>query len=118
MTILERETEIGKCDADTVASMPPSGGVQDCIVCAYTLASLTGSKHMLKVEHRCYIRSGTELFEQSLLKPELNLEPVFGSEQEMLQFAQTLHQQFMDKVRAEYPLACPFGTEEQPLIQS
>jgi hypothetical protein len=100
--IFECETEIGKCDADLVNDCAFNGG-EPWTIYAHTEASLTGSKRMLKIEQRCYLRRGDEIPEQNWVKPELIIEPVLGSEEDSKAIVQQAHECFMAKARRQLP---------------
>ena len=103
--IFERETEIGKCDDDLVNDPAFLGGTgcEPWTIYAHTGASLTGSKRMLKIEQRCYLRRGDEIPDQNWVKPELIIEPVIGSEDESIAMVQQIHQCFIAKARQQLP---------------
>jgi hypothetical protein len=102
--IFERESEIGRCDDALVKDPEFAGsGSEPWTIYAHTAASLTGSKRMLKVEQRCYLRRGDDIPEQSWVKPEILLEPVLGTEEETVAIAQEIHERFIAKALQEFP---------------
>jgi hypothetical protein len=110
--IFECETEIGKCDDDLVNDPTFSGGTacEPWTVYAHTEASLAGSKRMLKIEQRCYLRRGDEIPDQNWVKPELIIEPVLGSEDETMALVQQTHECFIAKARRQLPEGSLVGT--------
>lgn len=102
--IFECETEIGKCANDLVEDhILTDGGTDNWSIFAHTVASLMGSKGMLKIEQRCFLRRGEEIPDQSWVKPEMLLEPALCSEKEMKALAQQIHERFIQKARQQLP---------------
>lgn len=103
-TIFECETEIGRCDDDL---LEPGGSRYDCVepwtIFAHTTAALNGSKRMLKIEQRCYLRRGLEILDQPWVRSEMALEPVLGSEAETAANARCIHEQFVRNAREQLP---------------
>lgn len=104
ITLFEKETEVGKCayepeDASGFKYAEPDYS----IVCAHTLATLNGNKGVLKIEHQCYLRHGGELPDQPWIKPEIVLEPIAGSKQDLLDFAEESHLKFVQHVLERFP---------------
>lgn len=99
--IFECETELGCCDADRVNG---HFGVEErqWVALVSTAASVTGTKGMLRVEQRCYLRDtdgSNEVRAQNWVLPELTLEPLLEGPEETVQQAQRLHQEFVEKAR-------------------
>ena len=106
-TIFDCETELGKCDPDWLQERL---GVEklkaDATVYAHTLASLTRSNQLLKIEQRCYVRAGGDLPDQPWVKPQMLLEPALPSLHANLQLLREIHQSFVHKARTELPEEC------------
>ncbi len=104
-TIFEHETEIGKCtcepdeDGHTLRYAEP----EFSIILAHTVAQINGHRGMLKIEQHCYLRRGLELPDQPWIKPEIILEPVAGTREEMVEMARRLHEQFAERVAKTFP---------------
>jgi hypothetical protein len=101
-TIFDCETEIGQCDSRWLELEKPVFG-ESCTIYAHTIACLSGSNGMLKIEQRCYLRLGEELPDQPWVKPEMILEPAICPERELIKMARQFHQQFIAKVRSQLP---------------
>ncbi len=102
--IFECETELGRCDADKVNGHFDQA-INDWIAFAHTTAATSGSRGLLRIEQRCYLRSGEragEIRDQSWIKPEMTLEPVLGSKEDTVEMVQQLHQRFVAKARAGF----------------
>jgi hypothetical protein len=95
-TILDCETEIGTCDYDLATDHVYSQAGAWTIY-AHTQAALTGSKRMLRLEQRCFLRQIGEMEEQLLIRPEMVLEPVLGTERDAVELARQLHEQFVER---------------------
>lgn len=104
-TIFECETQIGSCEYDTTTDHP-YGESGDWAIYAHTAASLSASKGMLKIEHRCYLRLGNEVPDQPWVKPEVLLEPAPECELEIEKFVQQLHEQFIERSRLQILEGC------------
>jgi hypothetical protein len=102
--IFESETELGRCDADKVNGHFGEA-IDGWFAYAHTTATTSGSRGMLRIEQRCYLRSSEcpeEIRDQNWVKPELTLEPVLGSRQQTLDMVQQLHQQFVARAQAGF----------------
>lgn len=104
-TIFDCETEIGQCSARFLEPETTTEG-ENFTLFAHTSASLNGSKRMLKIEQRCYLRAGEEIPDQPWVKPEMILEPAVCSEPELIRLARQIHQKFIIKVRTQVPEDC------------
>lgn len=107
-TLFEWESEVGKCPFEP--SEPDGFRYADpdyAILFAHTKAYLNGTKGMLKIEQHCYLRHGPDLPDQPWFKPEIILEPVRGSMDEMSELALTLHHQFVERIRNRFPQEYP-----------
>jgi hypothetical protein len=104
ITIFECETEVGKCSYEDDGSYSYRYAEPDfASVYAHTTASLNQSRGVLRIEHHCYLRRGNELPDQPWIKPEFIFDPVRPNRRENVQFAETMHQQFIERVRNEFP---------------
>jgi hypothetical protein len=102
--VFECETEIGKCHDELIQDHVFSqGGTENWTIYAHTVASLMGSKGMLKIEQRCFLRRGEEIPDQSWVKPEIMLEPALCSEAEMQNVLRDIHTRFIQKARQQLP---------------
>ena len=101
--ILECETEIGRCDYERTQEGCRCARPDYATVFAHSLASLNGSKGMLKIEQHCYLRHGAEIPDQPWVRPEIILEPAPESKEDMAKFVTELHDQFVRRVRAKIP---------------
>jgi hypothetical protein len=101
--IFECETELGLCDRDRVnGHFGDEFG--DWIALAHTTAAMTGSKGLLRIEQRCYLRSleaAEEVRTQSWVKPDVLLEPVVGSREEVLEQLKQGHEHFVERARQQ-----------------
>jgi len=103
-TLFEQETEVGKCscpleDNDTFKYAEPDYS----LIYAQTIASMNGHKGLLRVEHHCYLRHGGEVPDQPWIKPEVILEPVTQSKEELIEWARQAHEKFAEQVRKRFP---------------
>jgi hypothetical protein len=102
--IFERETELGRCDADRVDGYfghHPG----EWLAFAHTSAALSGSNRMLRIEQRCYLRSDEPLDDvcaQNWVSPEMTLEPVLGTDKETIRMVQDLHERYVQKAREQF----------------
>jgi hypothetical protein len=103
--IFESETEVGQCDPDRIDALNADAESGNWVAVALTTAAMTGSMGMLRVEQRCFLRSTEQLDEvrvQNWIKPEIILEPASSCKQERLRMLQTLHEQYVQKARAQF----------------
>jgi hypothetical protein len=100
--IFDCETELGRCDAHLLTKF--GCDMDEWSAFAHTTAAMTGSRGMLRIEQRCYLRSAVnaEMQDQPWVKPEMMLEPVLCSKKETLQTVQKLHEEFVQKARTEF----------------
>ncbi|MDB6026739.1 MAG: hypothetical protein JWM68_2962 [Verrucomicrobiales bacterium] len=104
ITIFEQESEIGKCTFEPADSLAfKYGDPEFSIIYAHSVATVNGSRGLLKIEQHCYLRHGGEIPDQPWIKPEIMLEPPMGSRQEMVEFAREQHEKFCERVRTEFP---------------
>ncbi|MBM3833068.1 MAG: hypothetical protein FJ403_07320 [Verrucomicrobia bacterium] len=109
--VFECETEVGKCEDALIEDSSFAGeSYEPWSVIAHTVALLNGSKHMLKIEQRCYLRRGDQVLNQTWLKPEVIFEPMLGDSAEMESMARQVHSQFLAKARCEIPENCLAAT--------
>ncbi len=102
--IFERETEIGKCRHDADQNERWRFAEPDyATILVHTVASLNEHRGMLRVEQDCYLRRGGELPDQPWVKPQVLLEPAIGSRETVLEMAEKMHEQFVDRVNKEFP---------------
>ena len=96
--IFEQETEIGLCNAE-----PGEDGKYNHALAVpwpifvYTKAELNPSTVSLNMLHKCYLRLGEYRVDQPWVRLHRLSHTVFGSEQDMVQWAADLHQQFIVK---------------------
>jgi hypothetical protein len=102
-TIFECETELGKCDDHLVADPGNYNSTEPWTIYALTTACVNGSKHMLKIEQRCYLRRGPDLTDQPWIRSDMILEPIVGSQSDAATMVQALHQTFIRKAREQLP---------------
>jgi hypothetical protein len=107
-TIFDCETEIARCDAQKLAPEVRPNAEDPVTLCAHTRAYLNGTRGVLKIEQRCFLRAGNEIPDQPWVKPELLLEPALDSEKEMVQLIRKTHEQYIGRVLAEYPAHYPY----------
>ena len=99
--IFECETELGRCDVDKVNDRFAQGP-GDWIAFAHTTAAMTGSRGIVRIEQRCYLRSSEiqdEVRPQSWVKPEMALEPVLSSTGETTRMVRQRHERFIQMAR-------------------
>lgn len=107
-TIFDCETVLGRCSddwvetANAVAAAAPESGM----LCVQSSAYLNGTKRMLRLEQRCFIRLGQEVAEQPWVKSEVRLETMLGTEQEMQAQIQQIHDAFVSRARTQIPERC------------
>jgi hypothetical protein len=101
-TILDRETEIGKCDYEQTDDHFQYAEPHYSTMYAHTLAVLN-NKGLLKVEQHCYLRNGAELPDQPWVRPQIILEPAIGTESEMITLVEKMHEQFVTRTRKRFP---------------
>ncbi len=103
-TIFEQETEVGKCTYEPPDSLAFKYAEPEfSFIYAHTVATINGTRGILKIEQHCYLRHGGEIPDQPWIKPEVILEPAGSSREEMAAFAQAQHEKFCERVRADFP---------------
>ena len=107
-TIFDCETEIGICEPDWAPDADPrnGSGSDPWKVFIHTKAALTHAKGMMKVEHRCLVRSGDEISDHPDVKPDMILEPAPDTEKETLVLAEQFHRTFIDRARQTIGNGC------------
>lgn len=101
--LFESETELAKCDYEPQGPQGFRYAEPDyATLFARTEASFAG-KRMLKIEQHCYLRCGDDLPDQPWIKPRVVLEPIVGSEEEMLAMARRMHELFVQSARQQLP---------------
>lgn len=103
-TTYECETEVVKCayESGKCGESFSEAGAEAALF-AHTKAYVNGLNRMLKIEHHCYLRSGSDISDQSWIKPGFVIEPSPGPGEEIAVLVAALHSQFVEKARA----ACP-----------
>lgn len=105
--IFESETEIGKCEDGLIKETASDRNTSELwTIYAHTEASVSGTKRMLKIEQRCYLRRGDEIPDQSWVKPEVILEPALDSDVDMLAMIQQTHEHFIVRALKQFPEGC------------
>jgi hypothetical protein len=99
--IFDCETEVGKCDYEADSYFRYAEPHYSTIY-AHTLASLNGG--LMKIEQHCYLRNGGDLPEQPWVRPQISLEPVVGTQDEMIDLVKTMHEQFVGRTRKQFPV--------------
>jgi hypothetical protein len=104
ITIFEEETELGQCPCEEDDRTTCSYGEPELAsIYAHTVASLNQNNGVLRIEQHCYLRRGSEVPDQSRIKPVFVVEPVNESRSKNVKFAREMHQQFISRVRNEIP---------------
>jgi hypothetical protein len=99
-TIFDCETEVGVCDYQIEEDFGFQYAEPDLsAVCASTVASLNGHRGLMKIEQQCYMRCGEELQHQPWIPQEVMFEPALSTNEEMVELAKVLHEQFVQRVR-------------------
>jgi|ERR1043166_3422353 hypothetical protein len=102
-SLFECETEIGRCDYELNDAHPFRYAEQDyATVYAHTEATMSG-KGLVKIEHNCYLRHGGDEPDQPWISPEVRLESMLASKEEMIAFVRALHENFTGRIRKEFP---------------
>lgn len=115
-TIFECETEIGRCDSRLAEVEYDSSFPMECSLFAHTTAYINGSKHMVRIEQRCFLRLGDAIPGQPWIRPEIRLEPVLASEEETVAQLQHIHEQFVQKSRSQIPFASLEPSRHPPAL--
>ena len=101
--LFEGETEIGRCDYELGDAHPMHfEGADYATVHAHTQATYAG-KALIKIEHHCFLRHAGDETDQAWDRPEVRVEPVTGSPEEMIARAREWHEQFSERVRHNFP---------------
>ena len=103
-TILDLETELGACDFTGLGVTPGRTAVWS--VCIHTTASCSpcgGGNVLLKVNQRCFLRSGMDVSQQPWINPRMRMEITRASEDQLLQLATDEHESFAELVNATIP---------------
>ncbi len=100
-TLFECESEIGKCETGALEDASPAESTYS--VLAQTTAFLNGSKRLLIIEQRCYLRNGSDIPTQPWVKPEMLVEAANGSTDDLIRLAREKHETFVAKVRRAIP---------------
>lgn len=99
--LFESETALGRCDADRVnGHFGEDPG--NWTAFAHTVVTMIGSRGMLRIEQRCYLRSierPDDLRSQTWVRPEMTFEPMPGSKEETLGMLQKTHDAFVQRSR-------------------
>src|SRR5262245_59510101 len=104
-SIYDRETELGRCDPQSLPDFQPSSeafGEGECTMVAHTSASLMGRTGMLRIEHRCFFRRGGEIPDEPCMTPDVALEPSAGGEKEIDKLVTQSHLDFIGRVRQQF----------------
>ncbi|MSU61119.1 MAG: hypothetical protein EXS31_01780 [Pedosphaera sp.] len=107
--VFDRETQIGVCDQDwesDYCSKPDNG--EPWAIYAHTMAEFTHAQGMVKIEHRCFVRSGSEIAEFPSVRPDIALEVAPDSEEEALRMVEKLHDKFVDKAKQNAASVCAY----------
>lgn len=101
-TIFDAEREIGKFDVQRLDWEAPPLEIEnlhECEVVAHTRADLNHARGILKIEQRCFMRSGGQIVEQPWIAPTFEIESVDGEEPEAQALAQSYHERFCEQAR-------------------
>jgi len=103
-TILDLETELGRCDLSGLGLTPGRANVW--AVCALTNAVCLpwGAQAILKLEHRCLLRAGKDIAPQPWVESVFRVEPVPPNEDDMLVAALAAHERFSEQIPALLPV--------------
>jgi hypothetical protein len=105
--VLEVETSLGTCNPEVLSRHEVEiAGEGPYILHVQSTAFLNGSRHMLRIEHSCMVKSDEDLADQPWVKPELVLEPLLSSEVELSGIVQQSHEAFLQKTRDQLPSEC------------
>ncbi|MEW6159544.1 MAG: hypothetical protein AB1813_19115 [Verrucomicrobiota bacterium] len=106
-TIFSCENELGRCEFDWTGDHTFKFDLPaHATIVAQTVATLTESGRILRIEQRCFLRDVDALIPSPWHKPELSLEPALGTQDETLELARQLHEQFCIKSRLALPEDC------------
>lgn len=102
-TIFDCETEIANLEAGWEQNGAEANGSHPSgwKIFVHTLAVLTKSRGMLKIEQRCFFRAGNEVSDHPAVKPDLLLEPALETEEESLSLVRGIHSRFAERVRQQ-----------------
>jgi hypothetical protein len=103
-TILDLETELGRCDLSGLDLTPGRANVW--AVCVHTNATCLpwGAQAILKLEHRCFLRAGRDITPQPWVEPVTRVETVPPNEEDMLAAALAAHEVFSEQIPALLPV--------------
>ncbi len=105
--VFDRETQIGVCERGwepDYYSKP--GNSEPWAVYAHTMAEFTHAQGMVKIEHRCFVRSGLEIAEFPSVRPDIALEVAPDSEEEAVRMVEQLHDSFVDRAKQNASSVC------------
>ncbi len=102
--IFERETEIGHCNYESGETHGFRYAEPEfATIFAHTIATLNGAHGILKIEQHCFLRHGGELPDQPWVKPEVRVEAAGASKSAMVRLAESMHHEYAEKARAQFP---------------
>lgn len=98
-SILELESEIHPPDAWEYHAR--AGGGRPWVVRVHTqsVAYGHGPQIVLRIEQRCFLRSGAEARGQNWIKPRIMVDPCANTEEEALARVTAIHENFLEYVR-------------------
>ena len=104
-TIFDCENEIGRCDYDSTGEHA-FGEEGDWTIFAQTIASMSGANRMVRIDQRCFLRREAEMLDQPWVKPAMNLEPMIGTEEEMVKALEEIHARFIKEAQVTIANGC------------
>ena len=104
-SLFECETEVGECSCDSPSGRLEFAEPEFARIFVHTLALIDEREGILKLEHRCYLRSGEKIQDQQWVKPESHFKPAVGSRDELAGLAQSFHENFARRTQDKIPNA-------------
>ena len=103
-SLFECEAEVGRCSFnDDRGGRLEFAEPEFARVFVHTLAQIDEREGMLKLEHRCYLRSGERIQDQQWIKPESHFKPAIGSREHLAKIAQSSHDRFVRRAESKIP---------------
>ena len=105
--VFDRETQIGVCDQDWECDeCPRPNDGEPWAIYAHTMAELTRAHGMVKIDHRCFVRSGQEIANFPSVRPDMVIEVGPNSEDEAVKMVEQLHDKFVDRAKQHIESGC------------
>ena len=102
--LFECESEVGECSFnDARGGRLEFAEPEFARVFVQTVAEADEREGILKLGHRCYLRSGDRVHGQPWIKSESHTKTAVGSKDELTKIAQSHHERFVRRTQSKIP---------------